>query len=255
MLPWRGAWTEDSPWGVESGAVRCAAPRPPPRVTAPTPAAQTGRPARPVWAGLLVWFLAAALAAPLGIVLHEAAHALTARAFGFEAPVLHYDSSSYAHSDAFWDALNTGAREEAGAIYPVAQAGTVALVGVVLTWLLALAACFAAPRVGLGSSGGAVLGAFALTAAIRWLPGAIYLVAVRPRYPDARPNFDEFRAASTLGVPVEVLVLVGVAVTLGCWGYLLPKMAPLRWAKGAAVVAGFAGGVAVWMVVGPHLLP
>jgi hypothetical protein len=35
----------------------------------------------------------------------------------------------------------------------------------------------------------------------------------------------------------------------------VPKTSPGRWLKVGAVVAGFAGGVALWMVVGPHLLP
>jgi len=212
-------------------------------------------PGLPPWRGLLVWLGAAALTAPLGILLHEAAHALTALAFGFENPALHFDSSGYAHSDAFWDALTGGLPEAAAAIYPVAQAGAVALAGVVLTWVLSLVAAAAAPRVGLRRFAGAFPAAFALTAAIRWLPGAIYLVSVRPRYPDARPNFDEFRVALALGVPVEGLVLAGVAVTVGCWLYLVPRMSPGRWLKVGAVAAGFAGGVALWMVVGPHLLP
>ncbi len=217
--------------------------------------ASPGKPAPPLWRWLFVWLGAAALAAPFGIVLHEAAHFLTALAFGFEAPTLHFASSGYAHSDAFWEALYTRSSQEAAAVYPVAQAGAVALAGVVTTWVLSLAAAFTAPRAGLRSFTGAFLAAFALTAAIRWLVGVIYLLSVRPRYPDATPNFDEFRASAALGVPVEALVLAGVAVTVLCWLYLVPKMNPHRWAKAAAVAVGFAGGVAAWMGVGSYLLP
>ena len=227
----------------------------PRRVLHPADDAPLARPAPPLWHGLLIWLGAAALAAPIGIVLHEGAHFLTARAFGFEQPALHFASSGYARSDEFWEALRTRSPQEAAAVYPVARAGTVALAGVVVTWLLSLVAGSAAPRVGLRSFGGALLAAFALTATTRGLPGVIYLVAVRPRYPDANPNFDEFRASAALGVPVEVLVLGGVVVTALCWAYLVPKMSPLRWAKVAAVAAGFAGGVLMWMNVGPHLLP
>ncbi|MEO7072984.1 MAG: hypothetical protein ABI300_08515 [Rhodanobacter sp.] len=207
------------------------------------------------WHGLLIWLAGAALAAPIGIVLHEAAHFLAAHVFGFEDPTLHFASSGYARSDEFWDALFTHSSQSAAAVYPVAHAGAIALAGVLLTWLVSLTAAFAAPRVGLRSFGGAFLAAFAMTAALRWLPGVIYLVAVRPRYPDARPNFDEFRASVALGIPVELLVLVGIAITAACLAYLLPKMAPRRWLKMAAVIVGFGAGVGLWMTIGPYLLP
>lgn len=201
------------------------------------------------------WFLAAALAAPLGIVLHEAAHFLAAVAFGFQGAVLHFASSGYSASEAFWRTYLPGSSETAAHILPVWQVGTVAAAGVVFTWVLAIAAALLAPGRGLRSFGGALLGAVALFAPARGYVGLSYILTVRPHYPNAFPNFDEFRAATALAVPVDVPVAVGVVVTLFCWCYLVPKLKRNLFVVVPALLLGTVTGILAWFTVGPHILP
>ncbi len=201
------------------------------------------------------WFLAAVVAAPLGIVLHEAAHFLTAVAFGFDGASLHFASTGYAGREAFWQAYFNESPEAAARILPVWQVGVVAVAGVVFTWVLAVVSALLAPGRGLRSFGGALLGAFALFAPVRASVGLTQLLTVRFRYIDTLPTFDEFRAATALGVPVEVLVAVGVVVTLFCWFYLLPKLGRDLFAAAPMLLMGTLTGIFVWVAIGPLVLP
>ncbi len=201
------------------------------------------------------WFLAAVIAAPLGIVLHEAAHFLAAVAFGFEGASLHFASTDYAGREAFWQAYFNGSAEAARRILPVWQVGVVAIAGVAFNWLLAVAAALLAPGRDLRSFGGALLGAFALFAPVRASIGLTQLLTVRPRYLDTLPAFDEFRAATALGLPVELLVAVGVGVAIFCWYYLLPKLGRDLFAVAPMLIMGSLTGIFVWMAIGLLILP
>lgn len=197
------------------------------------------------------WFAAAALAGPVGVVLHEAAHALVALGAGLDGVALHFASMGYAGQDAFWEALRTGAP------LPMSRhaAGLVAGGGVIATWLLAAAAAAAARRIGTGSFWGAVLGSTALLAPARGYTGLSYLLVVRPKWPGAFPNFDEFRAAAALGTPVDPWVLAGVAVMAGTWAVLTPRIGRDGWAAYPALLLGTGAGMAAWGAVGPAVLP
>jgi hypothetical protein len=211
---------------------------------------------KPLWLRLgSTWFFAAALAGPLGIVLHEIVHFLTAVAFGFEGAALHFASAGYADHDAFWRAYLDESSEAAGHVLPVWQVGAVAAAGVVFTWALAVSSALLAPGRGLRTFGGALLGAFALLAPARGYTGLSYILTVRPHYPNAFPNFDEFRAAAALGVPVDVPVAVGVVVVLFCWAYLVPKVRRDLIVVVPALLLGTAAGILAWLVVGPLVLP
>lgn len=197
------------------------------------------------------WFLAAAVAAPVGVVLHEAVHFVTAVLVGFEDPVLHFASTGYAGNGAFWDAYLAGAE------LPLSRTsvGLVAAAGVVFTWALSVAATVAARRVGVRSFLGAILGATALLAPARAYTGLSYMLFVRPSMPGAFPNFDEFRAAQALGTPVDPWVLAGLVVMAGAWVALAPKIGRDGWLAYPLLLVGTVAGMAAWLVVGPFLLP
>lgn len=204
------------------------------------------------------WFAAAAIAGPLGIVLHELAHFIPAAAFGFEGAALRSTSIDYAQHNPFWYAFRTESVEAASRILPVWQVGVVTASGIVVTLALAVIAAVLAPGWGLATFGGATLASFALLAPLRGYTALLYIVRVRPRYPEAFPNVDEFRAAQVTGVPVEVWVVLGAVVVLFCWVRLVPKLR-IDVGRGLlvampALVVGTVAGVVVWIYVGGLLL-
>ena len=197
------------------------------------------------------WLAAAALAAPAGVLLHELTHALTAVLVGFDGVTLHATSVGYEGHDAFWEAFRAGDPLP----LPRLSVGLVAGSGVVVTWLLAVASAVAARRVGVGSFWGAVLASVALLAPARAYTGLSYMLVVRPTWPDAFPSFDEFSAARALGTPVDPWVLAGVAVMVGTWVALAPRVARDGWVAFPALLLGTVAGMAAWIVVGSVLLP
>ena len=201
-----------------------------------------------------VWGAAAFVAGPLGIVLHEAAHAVVALGFGFDDVAIHAVSASFAESEEFWDAFVYASPQAAGELLPVLHVGLVAAAGVVATWALTLGAALLFVRGGLPPFVTALVGALALFSPLRQITGVRYMAFVRSRYPDAFPNFDEFRAAAATGVPVELFVVTGALVAAIAWYLVVREIWPKVWLVGLSLV-GAVLGVVVWARAGEWILP
>jgi hypothetical protein len=187
----------------------------------------------------LAWAVTAALAAPLGIILHELAHLLAGLVFGFPELALHYGSVS-------------DRAAESG--FPEWQRGIQAAAGPLATLLIVLGCCGAVTRV--GSKPWAVAPAFA--AGVRSLViGVGYLIARMLRRPSEGANFDELNAARHLGVAVEPVIAINVLILLAAWVFLI-RRAPRgqRIATLSAIAVGTTGGLALYIGwLGPWLLP
>lgn len=186
----------------------------------------------------LMWAAAAALTAPVAVVLHELGHFATAHAFGFPDVVLHYGS------------VSDSAAENG---FPLWQQGVQAAAGPLVTLTIVILCCYAARRA--GSKPWSVAPAFA--AGIRSVViGSTYLF-IRLRHPSAQGNFDELNAARDLGLPAELVVAVNVLLLLGAWAFLIrgiPK--GRRTAALGATATGTIAGLALYFGwLGPWLLP
>ncbi len=206
------------------------------------------------WHLAAIWIAGAALSAPIGVMLHELAHYSTATAFGLPGVVLNHAWISIAGEAEFWSRMAAGNRAGAAEIAPLNQIGIVSIVGPLSTVVLSLAAALllrTKPDAGLAS---ALLAGFALTGGVRSLTGLLYIVYVRPNFPDAWPNFDEINAARAFNVPVDWVVWPMMTGFLLCWFLALPHLRPHLAVKLPAVLIGTAVGIAVWSVAGPLLL-
>jgi hypothetical protein len=187
----------------------------------------------------VAWGVAAALAAPLAILLHELAHFLAGLVFGFPQLMLHYGSVS-------------DAAAESG--FPEWQRGIQAAAGPLATLLIVLGCGVAVRRV--GPSPWAVAPAFA--AGVRSLAiGVGYLIARILRRPSEGANFDELNAARHLGVAVEPVIATNVVILLAAWVFLIRRVPRgQRIATITAIAVGTIGGLALYIGwLGPWLLP
>jgi hypothetical protein len=206
------------------------------------------------WQLAMIWVAGAAVSGPLGVVLHEFAHFITASQLGFPGTTMHSASISYARSDEFWSLLASGNREAAAAIYPLREAGLVALAGPAATLLLSVAAALALRARAMHGFVAAVLAGLALMAGVRALTGVYYILHVRPTYPGARPFFDEINTARAFDIPVDMIVWPSVAVLLLCWVLVLPRLRPGLLVKLPASLLGPVLGIAAWAFVGPMIV-
>jgi hypothetical protein len=185
----------------------------------------------------LPWALAAAVAAPLAIVVHELGHFIVGLTFGFPDLVLHYGN------------VSDGA---AKAGFPAWQQGLQAAAGPLVTMLIVLGCCAAARgRVKhLAITTG-------LAAGVRSVGIGVAYGLARMLGRDAQGNFDEMNAAKGLGLSPELLIGLNVLIVAGAWVFLISRVpAGNRFSTLGAVAVGTAAGVAVYaMWLGPLLLP
>jgi len=178
------------------------------------------------------WALSLAAASiafvPIGIVLHELGHLLTALALGFPNPEFHFGAVS----------PGDVSQQEPW------ELGAVTVLGIAMhrrwpfsAWPFALALA-AASR-------------FAVA-----VPFSLVNVYVRLRGQRLEPPaFDEQKAADALGWSGELLLAITSATLLVVLAWLAIKL-PHRWLSLAAVLLGTAAGWALWMgVLGPSLFP
>jgi len=187
-----------------------------------------------------VWFGAAALAAPLTIVLHELGHFLTGAAFGFPDLVLRYGS------------VGSTAAERG---FPLWQQGLQAAAGPLVTILIVLLCCLYVARRGPQE----MVVATGMVAPVRFLIGVVYLgyaglVWLRNGRMEGT-NFDEYNVARASGIPLEVLLGFEVLFMLGAWWFLAGKIH--RRERGLALLSvggGMVIGLLLWVnVLGPQL--
>lgn len=206
------------------------------------------------WQLAMIWMAGAAVSGPLGVVLHELAHFITASQLGFPGTTMHSASISYARSEEFWSLLAAGNQEAATAIYPLRDAGLVAIAGPAATLLLSLAAALVLRASAIQGFAAAVLAGLALMAGVRALTGVYFILHVRPTYPGARPFFDEINAARAFDIPVDLIVWPSVAVLLLCWLLVVPRLRPELLVKLPATLVGPVLGIATWAFVGPLIV-
>lgn len=186
----------------------------------------------------MYWFLFAALAGPIGIVLHELGHFLVAHAFDFPNVVLHFGSIS-----------DGGA--EAGA--PQWQLGVKAGAGPFVTLALLGICCGATVR--FGARPWIVAPGFAI--GIRSaLVGLAYLLA-RLRGTAGTAEFDELSFARAFGFSGDAVMATSTALVLVCWLFLAFSIPPGGRLKSLmAAAAGAAVGVILYVNwLGPWVLP
>jgi hypothetical protein len=204
---------------------------------------------------LTIWLLTAAVAGPVGVVLHELGHYAAAVALGLPDVRLHFSSVSYANSEEFWQTLAAGDRAAAAAIHPLAYAAATALAGPVVTALLSLACAFVLAVSRPAEVVAAFCSAMALTAGIRSSVSVYYMFWVRPTFPDARPSFDEIDAARAFDIQIDWIVWPTLACIAVSWILTLPRLRPNWWLKAPIALVTPVLGIALWSQVGPFVLP
>ena len=157
----------------------------------------------------------AALAAPLGIVLHELGHYLTWRAFGFPDVVLHSASVSTRNGEIFWQFIRANDFAAAADVYPLAQVALGSAMGPLVSAVLTVMCCLIAWRkphpfvVSLG-----LFSPLQFTAGLIYLPVSFFLKL-------ERANFDELNVARLMNIPVEIFILLGAFLLIGGVFWLL----------------------------------
>lgn len=188
-----------------------------------------------------VWGAWSVVLAPLGIVLHELGHLLTARESGFPNATLHF----------------SGVDPNASVALTGAAAGLVALAGPGVSAALALAGCgwfrWRAPVPWAGALAVAAASRFAVGVPYTVVNAAVRLVGGRLK----PPAFDEYRAATALGWSGDLLLAVtSLLLALVLWwiGRRIPRRE--RLSAWLGLIVGTALGWVAWMqVLGPRLLP
>ena len=138
-----------------------------------------------------VWLACAGISGPVGILLHELGHFAVAAFSEFPDAKLSFASVSYQDSERFWQKLAGGERLAAEAIYPLHRAGLLAAAGPAVTALLIVSSVVILSTRTPADAIAAFLAGLALMAGVRSFTGVYYVLFVRPKYPYARPFFDE----------------------------------------------------------------
>lgn len=202
------------------------------------------------WHRWLLWAGFAALAAPLGIVLHELGHYLTYRAFDFPNVTLHSSSVSIGNGEIFWQFIRAADFAAAANVYPLRQVALAAAMGPLVSAVLTVMCCLIASRkphpfvVSLG-----------LFSPLQFIAGLIYLPVSFFRKLE-QANFDELNVARLTGIPVEIFILLGAFLLIGGVFWLLrciPK--GNRLFAVSAIIVGVAVGLGVhFRLFAPALL-
>jgi hypothetical protein len=202
-----------------------------------------------------VWLVAAGISGPVGILLHELGHFAVAAVSGFPDAKLSFASVSYHDSERFWQTLAGGERLAAEAIYPLQRAGLLAAAGPAVTALLIVSSVLILSTRKATDAVAAFLAGLALMAGVRSFTGVYYVLLVRPKYPDARPFFDEINIARAFDIPVDWIAWSSSALVVVAWIVVVPRLTPDRWLKIPAVVVGPILGIILWAQIGPFILP
>ncbi len=202
-----------------------------------------------------IWLVASGLSGPVGIMLHELGHYAIAVGFGFPDAKLSFASVSYRDSDVFLQTLASGDRPAADAIYPLQRAGLLFAAGPTITAVLVLGSALVLALLRPGHAVAGFLAGWALMAGVRSFTGLYYVLFVRPKYPNARPFFDEINVARAFDIPVDWIAWPSSLLVVAAWIIVVPKLGPDRWLKIPAAVVGPVLGILLWAKIGPFLLP
>ncbi|MGI8617464.1 MAG: hypothetical protein ACR2L6_00025 [Gemmatimonadaceae bacterium] len=190
------------------------------------------------WRRLLAWFGAGVAAVPLTILTHELGHFLAGRAFNHPRVALHYASVSS-------DAAKAG--------YPPWQLATVAAAGPLVTIVTVLLCCYLATRY----RPRPLIIALGLFAPVKFSVGLVFIYYWLTGVRNSTPNFDEFNVAKHAGISPLVPSLIGAAVLLGGWFWLVRSIPGVERARAlTALILAMVASLALYAgFVGPLLLP
>ena len=187
--------------------------------------------------GWRVWAAPAALALPLGILLHELGHYAAGLAFDF--PGLRLTAT----------AVQDRADQEG---YPAWQRGIQSAAGPLVTWAIVGVCCLLARRGRLAPAATAA-GLATVWRPVLMVAGFLMLLAMGRDL--ARANVDEIKAAVLLGLPPAAVMGVETLLTAGAATYLLRRLPHGRKRRTAAIVAsGGLAGLVVYIALMGALL-
>jgi hypothetical protein len=192
------------------------------------------------------------LAFPVVVLLHELAHLLFYRAFGFTGVVLHYSSASSPQVKEYWQYVRSGNAAAASAMHPLWQGAIADAAGPLVSVGLVLICCFLVARYGPHP----LLVAAAILSPIRFLVGINYFYHNLLRKTGG-PAFDELNIARSTGIPVSLLLIVGLVVLFGgaYWIFRHIRSGERLLSAAALLVGAVVGGFLYFQVIGPKLLP
>ncbi len=200
---------------------------------------------------LIKWLLAGFAAGPLAILPHELGHYLVYLAMDVPDLALHYETVTW-DSQEFWDAVRREDFAAAAAVAPVWGVALASAGGPLVTYAMVAACCYGCAR----WHPYPVLVAIGYLSPLRILVALVHGVRVILGH-DPVASYDEVRVAVLTGIPVQLLVALGIIVIAisGAW---LARYLP-RGRRTVAVVSMLAGAVVSTGLylgyVGPWLLP
>jgi hypothetical protein len=179
-----------------------------------------------------------AIMAPIGIVLHELGHYLTARAFGFSAEL---------------KAASVSGGAQLG-LDPDWMVAAQAAAGPVVTLIIILFAVFQLRR----RPERLWTLALAATAPLRFLVGGSYLAWATYVWWVAGTmgdgNFDEANFAKAAGVALTPILATQLLLLFGLWAWLVATIRRgQRIVSILAILTGAFAGIGAWMTLGPRL--
>lgn len=195
-----------------------------------------------------------AVAFPIAVLLHELAHLVVYRIFGFPNLALRYAAVSWEGTGEFMRLWQAGDFEGAAAIVEPWQVATGTAAGPIVSYLLVIGCVLAVRRFGPGPFS-VVLGV-GLVTPLRWV-GAIPILAAKARGARFTSNTDEGWVAMITGIPESILLLLGLACLLLAFWFLVAavprdrRMRVLVPTSGGVVLGGLLW--ALWL--GPLVLP
>lgn len=195
-----------------------------------------------------------AIAAPIGILLHELGHFAVNVACGFPDTVLRYASVSWSGSSEFRRLWRAGDVEAATALAEPWQVALSAAAGPIVSYVTAIAFVLWVRRHGPGPLS-LVLGS-GFVAPLQGI-AAIPVIAIDLFGGGFRGNQDEANFAAITGIPASLAVLPGlVCLVLGYWFLVTASPRGQRTRTVVPPLLGVALGIAVWgSVLGPLVLP
>jgi hypothetical protein len=204
------------------------------------------------WRLAATWIVAAVVAVPLGVLLHELGHFLAYWAFGFQGVALHYASATHSLERTFWQLVFTGKVGAAAALLPLWKVRLATTGGIVVTYVVTIACCIFAAKKGPHP----LVIALGVFAPVRFLSGLPTMIAILSGK-RVSTGTDEAHLAALTGIPLLLLNFTGLLVLLLAWIWMLRKIPKdHRWISLGSLVAGLALGIFVYFsVLGPRLLP
>jgi len=195
-----------------------------------------------------------AIAAPIGILLHELGHFAVNVACGFPDNVLRYASVSWTGSSEFRRLWRAGDVEAAAAIAEPWQVALSAAAGPIVSYVTAIVFVLWVRRYGPGPLS-LVLGS-GFVAPLQGI-AAIPVIAIDLFGGGFRGNQDEANFAAITGIPASLAVLPGlICLVLGYWFLVTAFPRGRRLRAVMPPLLGVALGIALWgSVLGPLVLP